>query len=77
MPVEKVRKGKVSAPLQEHFESFLQLVSASQFSKCLRRLLLSYIRNEVQTGVDSFLEEFIEDLEVFFSLLDTIEEEYI
>jgi hypothetical protein len=76
MPVKKDKKREVTDALQEHFESFLQLVPASQFSKCIRRLLLSYIRNEVQTGVDGFLEEFIENLEVFFSFLDTIEEEY-
>jgi hypothetical protein len=53
---------------------FLDAVQIHRFSKAIRNMLLSYLKNEIEEGVDDFFVDHIKDLESFFIFLDAIEE---
>jgi len=63
--------------LYYRFTVFLEVVNVNHLSRNLRRLLLAYLRYELNTGVDLHFPELLVDLSNLFELLDDIEAAYL
>jgi|GEM_PF-3358257 len=63
--------------LYYRFTVFLEVVNVNHLSRSLRRLLLAYLRYELNTGVDLYFPELLVDLSNLFELLDDIEAAYL
>lgn len=74
----RIKRGSTQIPpgLQDGLIIFLDLVPARRLGQNLRKLLICFLRHEVEDGTDDNFDFYMKDLSNLFELLDTIEEEY-
>ena len=61
---------QVPQPVLNLFQDFLERHSPHEFSICLRRLLLDYMRRQMRTGFPVHFDLFLWSLSDLFDLLD-------
>ena len=63
---------KLPQPILQLFQDFVENYPPQQFSNCLRRVLLDYMKKYVSTGFPPYFEDFLRALSDLFDLLDKV-----
>jgi hypothetical protein len=58
----------------KQLNNFIEYVDVKRLNKNSRAVILAYIKWEMEEGLQDFVHEHLQDLELFFECLDAIEE---
>lgn len=66
----------LNANVESQFNIFLQFVPAKRLNMNLRRILIGYLRREIQfeQGMPEFMDLLLQDLDTLFDFLDVIDQ---